>query len=137
MEKKEEQKPQVNIQVPQPQSKSGGKSSAGWIAGLIGIVVALFTIIGFSIRAWRMGRKIAKLQHEKDVAEEKKIQAEADKKVAELEEKKQKTEEEIRKHQEVIDSSQQKIDNMKKDREATIRKIEEALTWEDLDNLKK
>ena len=59
------------------------KKKRGGIAAGVAVVVALMVVAILSFRAWRQGKKLAKLLHEKAVAEEKQIQAIRDAKLAE------------------------------------------------------
>jgi hypothetical protein len=52
-----------------------------WVTGLLIAAIAMLVIGFFYWRAWRQGKKIAKLLHEKDVAKEKALQADVDAKI--------------------------------------------------------
>jgi septal ring factor EnvC (AmiA/AmiB activator) len=50
----------------QPQRSAAG----GWVTGLVVAAIAMLVVGALYFRAWRQGRKLAKLLHEKDVAEQ-------------------------------------------------------------------
>jgi septal ring factor EnvC (AmiA/AmiB activator) len=57
-----------------------------WIAGLVVAAIAMLTIGIMYWRAWRQGKELAKLKHERDVAEQNKARAEVEDRVARNEE---------------------------------------------------
>lgn len=112
----------------------GTKNKAGVILAALTGIVALTVIAILSFRAWRMGKKLAKLQHEKDVADEKAEQAVADAMIAESEEEKQAAQaqiEEIRKRLLEIAVATQEAQTTYDQAKESINEIE---TWEDFDN---
>lgn len=97
-----------------------GKKGVGWIFGLIAGLISIIVISILSMRARKARKKLAALQHEKDVAEELKIQAKAQELI-------DKIDEEIK----VIDSSLQET---KKTYIETIETIDQIKNWDDFDN---
>lgn len=61
----------------QGEKQSKRSNPWGWVTGLLVSAVALFTAGFLAWRARKQGKELAKLKHEKDVAEQKKITSEA------------------------------------------------------------
>lgn len=111
--------------------KGGGKK--GWLIGGIAGGIALIIIGILTWRAFRQGKKLAKLLHEKAVAEEKEIQAVANAKIAESEEKRleaAKKVEEIRQKIITINESMEEAVSIRDQAKETINEIK---TWDDFD----
>lgn len=113
--------------------KGKGGKQRGLIIGGIAAAVA-FLIIGLlSWRAFRQGKKLAKLMHEKAVQEELAEQAKANEKIAESEARRLeavKKVEEIRKKIAGIDEAMKEAESIRDQSKET---IDEIKTWDDLD----
>jgi len=117
------------------EGKDGKKSKAGIILAALTGAVAL-TIIGIlSFRAWKTGKKLAKLQHEKAVTDEKAEQAVADAMIAESEEEKQAAQaqiEEVRRKLLALAEAMQEAETTYEQAKETIHEIK---NWDDFDKL--
>lgn len=114
---------------------SDGKKKRGALFAGLAAAVAFIVIGLLSFRAWKTGKKLAALQHEKDVNEEKAEQAKADAKIAESEAEKhvaQKKIEEIEQKIKVVDEA---LDEAKSIYDQTKETIEEIQTWDEFDKL--
>lgn len=98
-----------------------GKKGIGWIFGIIAGAVAALIIGMLSFRAWKTGKKLAALQHEKDVAEELKEQAKAQEEI-------DKIDEQIK----VIDTSLQEA---KETYIKAVETIDQIKNWDDFDKM--
>ena len=116
--------------------EDGKKKSAGTILALaIGAIAAIIIAI-LSFRAWKTGKKMAKLLHEKAVTDEKAEQAVADAMLAENEQERLEAQakiEEIRKRLADIAETMQEAE---KTYEQTKETIHEIKTWDQFDKLR-
>jgi peptidoglycan hydrolase CwlO-like protein len=113
-----------------------GKRRKGVFIGLA-LSVAMIIIGLLSFRAWKNGKKMAKLLHEKAVAEEKEIQASADALIADSEEKKKAAAaqaEAIRQKILKINEALQETESVYEQSKETIKEIK---TWEEFDRFSK
>ena len=97
-----------------------GDKKRGWIFGVLAAGVAALIIGLLSWRAHKTGKKLAKLQHEKDVAEEKKEQAKAQDEIDKIDEKIKVIDESLQEAKETYNQAKETIDEIK--------------TWDDFDN---
>jgi hypothetical protein len=116
--------------------EDGKKKSAGTILALaIGAIAALIIAI-LSFRAWKTGKKMAKLLHEKAVTDEKAEQAITDVILADNEEERAEAEakiEVIRKRLAVIADSLKEATRTYEQAKETIHEIK---TWDQFDKLR-
>jgi hypothetical protein len=116
--------------------EDGKKKSAGTILALaIGAIAALIIAI-LSFRAWKTGKKMAKLLHEKAVTDERAEQAIADVILADNEEQRAEAEakiEVIRKRLAVIADSLKEATRTYEQAKETIHEIK---TWDQFDKLR-
>jgi len=116
--------------------EDGKKKSAGTILALaIGAIAAIIIAI-LSFRAWKTGKKMAKLLHEKAVTDEKAEQAVADAMLAENEQERLEAQakiEEIRRRLAVIAESMQEAEQTYEQAKETIHEIK---TWDQFDKLR-
>ncbi len=116
--------------------EDGKKKSAGTILALaIGAIAAIIIAI-LSFRAWKTGKKMAKLLHEKAVTDEKAEQAVADAMLAENEKERAEAQakiEEIRRKLAVIAESMQEAEQTYEQAKETIHEIR---TWDQFDKLR-
>jgi hypothetical protein len=116
--------------------EDGKKKSVGTILALaIGAVAAIIIAI-LSFRAWKTGKKMAKLLHEKAVTDEKAEQAVTDAMLAENEEEREEAQakiEAIRKRLVVIAESMQEAEKTYEQAKETIHEIK---TWDQFDKLR-
>ena len=105
----------------------------GWVVGLVvsAVVFLVLAFVGFAL--WRKGRELAKLKHEKDVAEEKKKQAEVDQAADKLMVRKAALGKEIEELTDEIETAQKAISLIESDREKLHEKINKITNWDDLD----
>lgn len=116
--------------------EDGSKKKTGAIIALVIGAVAAVIIAILSFRAWKTGKKMAKLLHEKAVNEEKFIQAEVDKKIAVSEEAKQAAAaliEEI--HHKIVEINEalEEAETIYDQAKDTIHEIK---TWDEFDKLR-
>lgn len=112
-----------------------GRKKKGIIAAIAGSV-ALLIIAIVSFRAWKTGKKLAKLLHEKAVNEEKFIQAKVDKKIAISEKAKQAADDKIEDlHFKLVKITEaiQKAEDIFDDSKDMINEIK---TWDDLEKFR-
>jgi hypothetical protein len=116
--------------------EDGKKKSVGTILALaIGAIAAIIIAI-LSFRAWKTGKKMAKLLHEKAVTDEKAEQAVTDAMLAENEEEREEAQakiEAIRKRLVVIAESMQEAEKTYEQAKETIHEIK---TWDQFDKLR-
>jgi len=116
--------------------EDGKKKSAGTILALaIGAIAAIIIAI-LSFRAWKTGKKMAKLLHEKAVTDEKAEQAVADAMLAENEQERLEAQakiEEIRRRLAAIAESMQEAEQTYEQAKETIHEIK---TWDQFEKLR-
>jgi hypothetical protein len=116
--------------------EDGKKKSVGTILALaIGAIAAIIIAI-LSFRAWKTGKKMAKLLHEKAVTDERAEQAIADVILADNEEERAEAQakiEAIRKRLVVIAESMQEAEKTYEQAKETIHEIK---TWDQFDKLR-
>lgn len=112
-------------------AKEGDNS--GWISALVSIVVLLFTIVGFGFFAWRRGRALAKLLHEKAVAEEEVHQAEVDKELAVLREEQARADIQLTEAQERLLLLQQEETRLREEYTHARQTLDSIVSWDDVD----
>lgn len=116
-------------------SKDGKKKRGGAIAAAaIGAVAAIIIAI-LSFRAWKTGKKMAKLLHEKAVTDEKAEQAVADAMIAESEAEKQAAQAEIDKIREKLAGIAEAMQEAEQTYEQAKETIHEIKTWDEFDKL--
>jgi len=113
-----------------------GKSRKGVFIGLA-LSVAMIIIGLLSFRAWKTGKKMAKLLHEKAVAEEKEIQASANALIAESEEKKKAAAEQVELLRQKILKINEQLQETESVYEQSKETIKEIKTWEEFDRFTK
>lgn len=114
----------------------GKKRKGGAIlAAVIGSVAAIIIAI-LSFRAWKTGKKMAKLLHEKAVTDEKAEQAVADAMLAESEAEKQAAQVEIDKIRVRLAELAEVMQETEKTYEQAKETIHEIRTWDELDKLR-
>ena len=116
--------------------EDGKKKSGGAIIALAIGAVAAFIIAILSFRAWKTGKKLAKLQHEKAVTLEKADQALADILLAESEADKQAAQVEIDKIRERLVQLAEAMQEAETTYEQAKETIHEIKTWDELDKLR-
>lgn len=113
-----------------------GKRRKGVFIGLA-LSVAMIIIGLLSFRAWKNGKKMAKLLHEKAVAEEKEVQAAANALIADSEEKKKAAAKQV----ELLRQKILKINEALKETESIYEQSKETITeiktWEEFDRFTK
>lgn len=124
------------IQAKKEESQKNG-TSWSWVTATIAAILAFIGLAFASYDAWKKGREIAKLKHEKDVAEEAKQRAEIEVKLT--------TETERQKVQQLLIANITKtivnlkidIEKAEKERQDIHNKIDKVTNWDDLDQLMK
>ena len=112
--------------------KKGEKKNAFPTVAIV-TVVALLVIAFFYFRAWRYGKKLAKLLHERDVAEQEK---EREKVIVVIDENSRQAEEKMKRVAELdknLEDLESKIDELEKNRTMTNEKIADLKNWDDID----
>lgn len=110
------------------------KRKGGWIAGGVLAAVAMLVIGLLMWKAKRNGKKLAKLLHEKAVAEEKELQASADMILEASEEKKDAAETEALRLRDKIAALDEKILRAHEDRIEATATIAEIKSWDEVDD---
>lgn len=105
------------------------------IAFLITTGVGLFTVVFTYWKMKKQGEELAKLQHEKDTAEEEKRQAVAAAATAKNDEEAKALAADIEQRRLVIADLNYKAEKIVADQKAAKEKIDAAKDWSDLDNL--
>lgn len=115
-------------------SKSDNKgTNRGWIGALVvGVFVILLTAV-FGFIAWRRGKKLAKLLHEKAVSEEKHHQAQVDAQLAESDEAFNDAISQAVEHQENITRLGQEADELKGQLDDVKKDLDDITSWDDVD----
>lgn len=116
--------------------ESDGKGRKGVLIGLA-LSVAMIIIGLLSFRAWKNGKKMAKLLHEKAVAEEKEIQASADALIADSEAKKKAAAEQVELLRQKILEINERLQETESIYEQSKETISEIKTWEEFDRFTK
>jgi len=116
--------------------EGGSKKGKGMLfAGLIGSVAMI--IIGIlSFRAWKTGKKMAKLLHEKAVTEEKAVQAVTDVQLAKNEEERQVAQAEIEAIRVKLAGIAESLQEAEQTFEQAKETIHEIKTWDELDRFR-
>jgi len=115
--------------------KDSKKKSRGAIFAGLAAAVAMIIIGLLSFRAWKQGKKLAKLLHEKAVTEEKAEQAKADEKISESEAKKQAAIKKILEIQKKIAGVDEAIKVAQTTYDQAKETIHEIKNWDELDKL--
>lgn len=121
----------------QPVPARTPESPWNWVVGL---VVAAVVFIGLSILSWYLwskGKELAKLRHEKDVAEMAKHQAEVQAELTVLEEKRISLEVEAKIQEGRVETLRMAIQRAEAERQATHAKIDTLTSWDDVDRMMK
>jgi len=113
-----------------------GKRRKGVFIGLA-LSVAMIIIGLLSFRAWKNGKKMAKLLHEKAVAEEKEIQASANALIADSEEKKKAAAEQVELLRQKILKINERLQETESIYEQSKETISEIKSWEEFDRFTK
>lgn len=122
------------VQAKKEESQKSG-TQWGWVTAAIAAVLAFVGLAFAAYDAWKKGREIAKLQHEKDVEAEAKQRAEIEAKLA-VEESRQKTQLLlVENHAKQIAKLESEIAEKEKERQAIHAKIDKATSWSDLDKI--
>jgi predicted nucleic acid-binding Zn-ribbon protein len=122
------------LQAKKEESQKNG-TSWSWVTAAIAALLAFIGLAFAAYDAWKKGREIAKLKHEKDVAEEAKQKAEIEVKLT--------AEAELQKARQLLISNIEKtivglevqIAEAEKERQAIHAKIDQVTSWDDLDKL--
>jgi biopolymer transport protein ExbB/TolQ len=117
-------------------NKDAKKKAGVGMAAIIGAVAAIIIAI-LSFRAWKTGKKMAKLLHEKAVTDEKAEQAIADAMIAESEAEKQAAQVEIDKIRVRLAELAEVMQETEKTYEQAKETIHEIKTWDEFDKLTK
>lgn len=113
-------------------SKKGrGLAFAGIIASVAMIIIGIL-----SFRAWKTGKKMAKLLHEKAVTEEKADQAITDAQLAENEEERKVAQADIEKIREKLAGIAEAMQEAEKTYEQAKETIHEIRNWDELDKFR-
>lgn len=108
-------------------------NSAGLIASLIAMLVAIVGVAILAFQAWRSGKEKAKLLHESDVAKELEKAEQLDAELSELDEQKQIHLEEVSRLHQQAEELDKKAKEVEHEHYTQIAAIVELLTWEDVD----
>lgn len=117
-------------------NKDAKKKAGIGMAAAIGAVAAIIIAI-LSFRAWKTGKKMAKLLHEKAVTDEKAEQAVADAMLAESEAEKQAAQVEIDKIRVRLAEIAKKMQEAEQAHEEAKDTINEIRSWDDFDKFTK
>ena len=116
--------------------EDGKKKSAGTILALaIGAIAAIIIAI-LSFRAWKTGKKMAKLLHEKAVTDEKAEQAVADAMLAENAQERAEAQAKIEAIRKRLADIAETMQEAEKTYEQTKETIHEIKTWDQFDKLR-
>jgi hypothetical protein len=118
----------------QPQGRTPA-SPWNWVVGLIVVAVVFVGLAFLAYYLWSKGKELAKLRHEKDVAEEAKHQAEVQSKLTVLEEKRTSLEVEARIQDSKIEQLRLSIQRAEAERQAAHAKLDTLTSWDDVDRL--
>jgi peptidoglycan hydrolase CwlO-like protein len=117
-------------------NKDAKKKAGIGMAAIIGAVAAIIIAI-LSFRAWKTGKKMAKLLHEKAVTDEKAEQAVADAMIAESEAEKQAAQVEIEKIRKKLLEIAVTLQEAEQEYEQAKETIHEIKTWDEFDKFTK
>jgi len=106
--------------------KSGPWTIILWAVGLLLTGLVLYI-------AWSRGRELAKLQHEKNVQEEKLLQAKADQRVALNVQESTRLQAEVDRLEVSVDQSKLEIENFKADQDRFKNNLKTVKDWKDVD----
>jgi uncharacterized protein HemX len=118
----------------QPQGRTPA-SPWNWVVGLI---IAAVVFIGLAFLAWYLwsrGKELAKLRHEKDVAEETKHQAEVQAGLTVLDEKREALELEAYQAEGRIETLRMAIQRAEAERQAAHARLDTITSWDDVDRM--
>ena len=121
--------PQQTNTKQQPTSTSSKITT--WLVVSCVVVLALGILYAY---LWIRGRKLAKLQHERDVAAEASIQAQEALKNGILIKDIQVTQDDVKKHEENVAGIDAKIASLNANKDDINDKIQKLRSWNDLDN---
>lgn len=124
------------VQKKKEESRAAG-TSWGWVTAALAAVLAFIGLAFAAYDAWKKGREIAKLKHEKDLAEETKQKVIAEEKITK-EYTKQKSQQILISSLETkIAAINTKIGNAEQQRQNIHSKIDQVTSWADFDDLLK
>ena len=111
---------------------SGSDDSLGWVTKLVILIIGLSVIAVFAWSSWRNGKKLAKLEHERDVLEEEKHQAELDNKLDALERRKEEALADIAAIDDAVASLEDEKRLNDKRHEEALKDIDSIDSWDDI-----
>jgi hypothetical protein len=117
----------------QGDKQSKRKSPWKWVTGLLVGAVALFTIGFMYWRAWKQGRELAKLKHQRDVADEEKKQAKITEAMAANDAKASLHSLEAKKAELKVEKIDMELRNIEHDKRITNSEIGNLKNWRDID----
>ena len=114
-------------------AKEQSGSGAGWIGAAIAGILGLIGIAIFAFQAWKSGKELAKLKHEKAVREEEEHQAKVDIEIATNEDERQKAIQEADgagKRIEALELERQRLEGEHREHR---ERIDAIASWDDVD----
>jgi len=129
--------PQPDPAATTPAQPQGRTPSSPW-NWVVGLIIAAVVFSGLAFLAWYLwskGKELAKLRHEKEVAEEAKHQAEVQSKLTVLEDKRQALELEAHQAEGKIETLRMAIQRAEAERQAAHARLDTITSWDDVDKL--
>jgi len=120
-----------------PQQPQGRTPASPW-NWVVGLIIAAVVFIGLAFLAyylWSKGKELAKLRHEKDVAEETKHQAEVQAGLTVLDEKREALELVAHQAEGRIETLRMAIQRAETERQAAHARLDTVTSWDDVDKL--
>jgi len=131
---------QPAAQPNQPAQPAPARTPASPWNWVVGLIVAAVVLIGLSILSWYLwskGKELAKLRHEKDVAEMEKHTAEVQAELTVLEDKREDLQTKALECESKITELSIMIEKTEAERQAAHAKIDTLTSWDDVDRMVK
>jgi len=119
----------------EPLAQTSTAKPWGWVLGLIAAVLVFVALAFAAWQAWKKGREIAKLKHERDKRLEEDRQAKVNAELAKLESERTRYKLESEDIKEDIKEIDKTLEDMEKARLAIHEKIKNVTKWEDIDEI--
>lgn len=113
--------------------KEKESKNTGWVAPVVVGVLVLLMAAFFGFFAWRKGRELAKLKHEKDVADEEALQAAADARLAQDQAERDEAAQRLTDAAQRVQELEERIAESKEKYEETRKQLDRITNWDDVD----
>lgn len=123
----------VGLVSEQSEKQEDRRGSWGWITGLAVTVVAIIGAAFVAYRSWKQGKELAKLKHEKDVAEAEKHRGEVASMVTSSEVRAAVWRKKGSEAEERLKKIDENLKGLEKDATRTQQELEALKNWRDLD----